>query len=206
MENATKALEMAAGVLLGIIILGVLVYAYTQFSELKQIEQDSINVKQAADFNKQFETYNRDLYGSELFSLANQITNYNRKEADGKGYTPIEMSVRLDSVTGNQVFKQLQYNSGELTTGYSKLNNQIAAANQTIKGKKISYWASAPSELRATFSTTTSPSLSQMSTYIQNYRNLLNEQEDMARKTFACTEVQYNPNNGRITLMSYKEK
>lgn len=206
MENATKALEMAASVLIGMLILGMLVFAYTQFSEVKQIEQDGITQKQAADFNQNFESYNRDVYGSELFSLVNQMVNYNKKEAEEKGYTRIEMSVKLKNTTGFQVFTKSQYNSSELNSYYNNLNNQISNANETVKGKKISYWASAPSELRATFSTTTRPTLDTMIKDIETYNQYVTEQEDMARKTFKCTEVQYDSNNGRITLMKYQEK
>ena len=41
MENATKALEMAGSVLIGMMIIGVLVFAYAQLSNLKQTEENA---------------------------------------------------------------------------------------------------------------------------------------------------------------------
>ena len=38
MENATKALEMAGSVLIGVLLLGCLLFAYTRMSELKDTE------------------------------------------------------------------------------------------------------------------------------------------------------------------------
>ena len=41
MENATKALEMAGSVLIGVLIIGCIVYAYSQLSAIKRDEQTS---------------------------------------------------------------------------------------------------------------------------------------------------------------------
>lgn len=97
MENATKALEMAASVLIGLLIIGALVFVYTKISQTKQVEQDSLSSQQAADFNKKFEAYNRNgVYGSELLSLANLIVDYNNKEANEvKGYKEITLEVSI---------------------------------------------------------------------------------------------------------------
>ena len=87
MENATKALEMAGSVLIGVLLLGCLLFAYTRMSELKDTEHKVEVSEQAKDFNQDYETYNRNnLYGTDLFSLANKIVDYNNKEADGKAY------------------------------------------------------------------------------------------------------------------------
>ena len=39
MENVTKALSLAASVLIGVILLGMLAFGYSQISEGKQLEQ-----------------------------------------------------------------------------------------------------------------------------------------------------------------------
>lgn len=81
MENATKALEMAGSLLIGVLLLGCLLFAYTRMSELKDTEHKVEVSQQAQDFNQDYETYNRNnLYGSDLFSLANQIEDYNKKK------------------------------------------------------------------------------------------------------------------------------
>ena len=106
MENATKALEMAGSVLIGVLLLGCLLFAYTRMSELKDTEHKVEVSEQAKDFNQDYETYNRNnLYGSDLFSLANQIEDYNKKEADGKAYGRIEMKVTLKTEIINAVKK-----------------------------------------------------------------------------------------------------
>ena len=74
MENATKALEMAASVLIGMLIIGMLVFGYTQISDLKQTEENAKQLEQSNNFNQQFEVYDKEgVYGSELLSLANRV-------------------------------------------------------------------------------------------------------------------------------------
>ena len=52
MENATKALEMAGSVLIGVLLLGCLLFAYTRMSELKDTERKVEVSQQAKDFNQ----------------------------------------------------------------------------------------------------------------------------------------------------------
>ena len=59
MENATKALEMAGSLLIGVLLLGCLLFAYTRMSELKDTEHKVEVSQQAQDFNQDYETYSR---------------------------------------------------------------------------------------------------------------------------------------------------
>ena len=47
MENATKALEMAGSVLIGVLLLGCILFAYSQMSELKDTEHKGEVAEQA---------------------------------------------------------------------------------------------------------------------------------------------------------------
>ena len=143
MENATRALEMAGSVLIGVLILGCLVFAYTRMTELKDIEHKTEVTEQAGDFNKDYETYNRNnLYGSDLFSLANKIEDYNKQEADGKAYGRIEMKVILkDTVLNAEVFTGTTYSGDTLNTKYNELARKINNTNIEYYGKAVSYWA-----------------------------------------------------------------
>ncbi len=82
MENASKALIMAASVLLGMMIIGVATYLFSTFGEYsKNVEQDRINT-QMAQFNSQFTKYNgkKDITIHDIISVANLAiennTNY----------------------------------------------------------------------------------------------------------------------------------
>lgn len=57
MENASKALLMAAGVLLGIMIISLAVYLFTNFAGTSSQIHANIEENQIAQFNSQFTTY-----------------------------------------------------------------------------------------------------------------------------------------------------
>ena len=207
MENAAKALQIAAGVLISLLVISALVYGYTQLSNLKQMEEDNEGIQKAAEFNLSYEVYNRSgVYGSELLSLANKIEDYNIKQAQEQGYQVVTLSVTLTPPINAQVYTSTTYDANTLTQCYDELSSKIRTANETVKGKSISYWAGSSSELRRTFNATTSPTLEQMTEKIRKYNALVSERDDISRLTFKCTNVQYDDNNGRILSMRFQEE
>lgn len=54
MENATKALLIAACVLIGIIILSMLLLGYNQISNYYQQQSDNLSLRQIVELNKKF--------------------------------------------------------------------------------------------------------------------------------------------------------
>lgn len=97
MENATKALLMAAGVLFAVMILSLLLIGYNQLSDYYAEKSESTEVKQIAEFNSKFENYNRKkVRGSDLISLVNRVIDYNAQETvDWKKYRKIELTINL---------------------------------------------------------------------------------------------------------------
>ena len=72
MENASKALLMAAGVLIALIIIGALLLMFNNLSNYQETNTQNTRESQIVEFNKQFETYDRnDVRGNELISLTN---------------------------------------------------------------------------------------------------------------------------------------
>ena len=67
MENATKALLMAAGVLIGIVILSLGVYLYGTIGNYVQMSQEEMNNQALIKFNTQF--YNYTALNLQLFFL-----------------------------------------------------------------------------------------------------------------------------------------
>ena len=61
MENASKALLMAGGILIAILVIGLVVYMFNTSSNLKKTSEDTELVEQIAAFNKEYEAYNKKL-------------------------------------------------------------------------------------------------------------------------------------------------
>lgn len=96
MENATKALLIAAGVLLSIMILSLIVVFWDQMSAYFSAQHDAVIIKQIVEFNKKFDNYNgKTIRGSELLSVINRVVDYNNSEHDMIGYEPIIIEINF---------------------------------------------------------------------------------------------------------------
>ena len=82
MENASKALLIAAAIIIAIILISLGVYVVRQ----GQSAMGSINLseQEIAAFNSKWEAYEGPQMGSSIKSLQNQVSNYNRTTTDRK--------------------------------------------------------------------------------------------------------------------------
>lgn len=97
MENATKALLIAAGVFFGIMILSTCIFAYTQITEYYRNEEKEDLIKQTIKFNNEYEAYIRNnVRGNEILSLINKVVDYNKREADMPGIRFQRMILSID--------------------------------------------------------------------------------------------------------------
>ena len=81
MENASKALLMAAGVLIGVLILSLAVFLFASFGGTSARIHDTVQKNQLAKFNTQFTNY-------EIVSVANLATENNRENQLQKKSAP----------------------------------------------------------------------------------------------------------------------
>ena len=101
MENASKALIIAGGVLISLLVISLLVLTFNGISNYQKSLQSQEATEQAVDFNKNFEGYNRKtVYGSDIISIANLVVDYNTQEADEKDYQNIEVYETISKSVG----------------------------------------------------------------------------------------------------------
>ena len=82
MENASKALIMAGGVLIALMVIGALLLMFSNLSSYQETNTQGERSAQVVEFNNQFSTYNHDdIRGSDLYSLLNSAINYNRTQS-----------------------------------------------------------------------------------------------------------------------------
>lgn len=79
MENASRAIIMAGGMLIAIVLITVLVIVFSSISDVYTEEGTSLTTQQLEEYNRKFSTYDKSLYGSELLSLANLVHDYNER-------------------------------------------------------------------------------------------------------------------------------
>lgn len=76
MENASKALLIAGGVLLALLIIVVLLRTYSGISSFQKTKLSQEEAQQIEEFNKQYTKYlGQYVYGTEVISLQNKYKN-----------------------------------------------------------------------------------------------------------------------------------
>lgn len=81
MENVSKALLIAAGILIGLIVLTMLVVMHRQVTSYYTAKEKARTFEQLQEFNAQYTPYDRkNVRGTELISLINKIINFNEQE------------------------------------------------------------------------------------------------------------------------------
>mgnify|MGYP004619260125 FL=1 len=100
MENASKALLMAAGVLIGLMIISLAVFLFSNFGGTSAKIYEQVRENQIKQFNSQFTAYvdNTNVTIYDVVSMANLATQnnkehgYSKKTAEGKDdYISVEM-------------------------------------------------------------------------------------------------------------------
>ena len=144
MENASKALLMAAGVLIGIMILSLAVYLFTTFGTSsaqmhKQIETDRLN-----EFNSQFTSYEgKDgitIY--DVISVANlakennQYYELNSNEASENNFC-VKVYIGNTSMEGNTTEENNEIISKEVNTEMSTYDCKAYISQKTGRVYKV---------------------------------------------------------------------
>lgn len=99
--------------LLAILIISLLVYAWSLFSKYQSSNDELANIEDATRFNEQFTNYDReDVQGYELLSLVNKVIDYNyRKSNDAAAksddkYRPVTVVITLGNEKSQAALSQ----------------------------------------------------------------------------------------------------
>lgn len=123
MENASKALLIAGGILIAVILIAILVYSFGSMNGYFNEEQIQEKAEQLTAFNQQFESYHRNLLrGSDVVSVLNKVIDHNKKYEDVENY---EMKAEFE------MKEPVVYGSVNLKVGQVYNQNTINEIKQT---------------------------------------------------------------------------
>lgn len=119
MENVSKALLMAGGMLMAILVISMLILMYTNINSYFSASSEANRQAQIVKFNEEYESYNRKddpatsnnegLRGTEIISLLAKANEYNTKQSDydgtSAGYSKISITVDI----GNENLKKFTW-------------------------------------------------------------------------------------------------
>lgn len=86
MENSSKALIMAASILIGVLILSLMSYLFLFMSDYASKVEENLYAKEIYEFNAQFIEYDErdNLTAQDVITIVNLVDNYNSKFEQGK--------------------------------------------------------------------------------------------------------------------------
>lgn len=138
MENAAKALEIAAGVLLAVLIMSLIAYFFSSV-RLWPEEEDSMETsEQLAKFNLEYEVFEKKaMYGADVISCLTKAQSNNEKYVAGDKYLTgnkygekywINVYVNINSPLQESL--EIYY-FDETTSGFNKQQMQMEGEDKT---------------------------------------------------------------------------
>ena len=136
MENASKALLIAASIFIAIILVSSLMILYNQISDYQNKKYEMSVIEETQKINEKFENYHRNnIRGSDLISLMNRIIHYNSSQSyqDGTNYERIRVTITLVKDGNNQdaILDKFKYPTDDNTSRNTYLINKITNTNGT---------------------------------------------------------------------------
>ena len=87
MENASKALLIAGGVLIALIVIALFIVMFNNMSNIQKENEEQTKIEQLAAFNSEFEAYNKKvMYGTDVITLINKVAENNKKYNSNNDY------------------------------------------------------------------------------------------------------------------------
>lgn len=127
MENAAKALLIAGGILLALLIITFLLYMTGHVRTIRASEREKVEIEQLQKFNQEYEVYNKKLlYSQEVLSLINKMEDNNARNSS----TLLQMEYTLVGFTVDTLKQNIE---NKETTIYSCTGIQYSSDTGRVK-------------------------------------------------------------------------
>lgn len=229
MENASRALIIAGSVLISLLVIGTLVFMFTQLSDLRQTQEDASMEDELQSFFSTLNTYIDDnKRGSDILSLANLIDDFNERRAGqneakygNEGYDPITLEVYYDvskfqsSKYKSEFFKNNKDGHFTSAQDITKAKNNIdkkvdELAKKTIPGVSgytVKQLASMRYQELMVLTSNNDELLQTIQNASEEYNFYVAEQKDIKSTVrFNYPDATYNNVSGRVTKLVYTQK
>lgn len=208
MENASKALLMAAGMLIAILLISVGAFVYSKVKSLKTTEAEITAQKQVQAFNAEYESYNRRLLrGIDVISVVNKAISNNERQDPINDSDPCYVNIKIIKTS---TFDHSGYK-------VDIRGNKEGCTDAELAGK-VGNTLPNISSLGEYDGTTEQwiPNSNMVNYFNQNLKTVIYKTGDYTyhitpslvqfkSAVFECTEVIYN-DDGRVKQMTFKEK
>lgn len=226
MENASKALLMAGGMLLAILLISVGVLGYTRIKSFKTTEAEISAKKQIQAFNAEYEAYNRKLLrGIDVISVVNKAISNNEIQDPINDSDPCYVNIVFETKTkfettvdrSNKKIRNAPLEESTIneykSVYYNETGKHANVSEIEFEGKeKLGQFINNPTKTEWTpnseivdffkqdAKTITYTSASNDYVYYV-YPSLVNFKSEI----FECTKIEYN-DEGRVYQITFKQK
>lgn len=143
MENASKALVIAGGILLAILTISLLFLLLSNINSSKMTEEEKLAAKQLQEFNQQWEAYNKKvLYGTDVISVVNKAIDNNKKQrtlTEGeKYYVNVVINFKSESFSTEVIRKDKATGEDTPVSLPTTINETTIEKDESSFGSKIS--------------------------------------------------------------------
>lgn len=211
MENASKALTMAAGVLIAVLVIVLIYVLLNNLSDLSKQDEQQLKAKQIATFNKEYESYDKKLMrGTDLITLINKaIANNEKYEEQDEIYdvnivftlksdvTEVTVKVKNNKQVGKEKTKVIFEGNKQIELKSTKAADRINPDIRTFM--KLGVYDTEGS-YQIVYEKD-NYGQDDLSTYTKTY----NAYTTFKRKIFKCTNVGYSDETGRVNYLEYEE-
>ena len=183
MENASKALIIAGGILLAALLIAILLFMFGKTGELSNEIERGKKVEQLAKFNEEFEAYNREwLRGTDILSVINKLENNNEKYKEGYERNSTDYAwITWKLIISDDYYYMKDVEKINATTG-----RRYTDKEPVLVLRKGTYTDS-------------------------NYSNFKNQIKQLAdtdtgfkKAFFDCTSLKYNSTTGRVNYIEFR--
>lgn len=137
MENASKALIMAAEILFGVILLTIFVIAFSAWQNMADGINENIELTKVQEFNSKFEVYvDKELTAYDIVTIVNMVNEFNYPDGYDNDYGNNKDDIEKIEIVPQKLPKEITDN----TSNFIKDNNgkrykitQIEYNEQTAK-------------------------------------------------------------------------
>ncbi|MBR3132797.1 MAG: hypothetical protein IKG42_01770 [Clostridia bacterium] len=223
MEDASRALLIAAGVLITVLLLAMLLFVRNSISEYKSAENEAELIKQNKEFNSKYEAYNKSfMYGTDIISVVGMAADNNRYYYNEYEDSPdlaedyfidIEIQIGSAGIVGRRI--EYVYDSAEKKYKYKGTyntdpNNSIRSESKiTLKGSSESgsYGNKYnPIQFEDLVKRADSNPTKKYASDYKSYSITYSWVNDFRRRAFLCEGVEYNGITGRVRKMIFREQ
>ena len=215
MENASKALLMTGGILIGIILLTLGVYLYGIMRDAEQTRATILSEEQLVKYNQEYTSYDKGaMYGTDVISVLNKAINNNKTYEDDESMW-IDVKFRLlDDVstvtnvyTWNKNTKKYVLNNNETkkiksTYGFNKDTDYYLLKNLNEISSFLSEGVKETSNKKEDLSATDNIRLAVDGH--NPYKITYSGFSDFKRMIFKCTDIKYN-DVGKVNYLEFKQ-